>query len=119
MFSVPGSFLVMIFFTFGNEENSGEDDGHEFGDDDGDPYAVNLPDHGQQKDSGDRTHKCDAQSGEDHKKRHNQVNRSKGSLSCKIGYKESIHDTIDRSIDHHADRRQGKPDQTAVGKVIR
>ena len=67
----------------------------------------------------DRTHKCDAQNGEDQKKRHNQVDRREGSLSCKIEYKESIHNTIDRSIDHHADRRQGKPDQTAVGKVIR
>lgn len=45
---------------------------------------------------------------EPHQKRQDQIDRCKCRLSGIVGYEQSVHDTVDRSKDHHDDGGQYK-----------
>ncbi len=61
----------------------------------------------------------EAHGGQDHKKRHDQIDCRKGSFPRKIGHEKAVNHTVYGSADHHTDGRQRKAEQTSVCEVIR
>ena len=57
--------------------------------------------------------------GQDHQKRHDEVQGGEGGLSGKVGHEEPVHHAVYGRKHHHAHGRQREPDEPPVGEVIR
>ena len=60
----------------------------------------------------------EADGADQHRQRHDEVDRSKSRFAHKVRDAQAVHDAVDRGEQHGTDAGQHKPDQPGIGKVV-